>query len=100
MDVFERVRRFVAQACCEHLGKEHVGVLAVTHGGWIMEFLNFLKHLRKTPRDALNNTKNTALYHVRFLLSEEQVGVLSQAKAKFEEEAKEGSPVSATHGLS
>lgn len=87
MDVFERVRKFLTLIFLEHINEENKSLLVITHGGWIMEFQNFLKALNKSPKNALNNTKNTAVYNVVFSLSEESVAALKEvSKAEHQEE--------------
>lgn len=44
-------------------------ILVVTHGGFIMEFMNVVRSLRGKAPILNNNARNTAVYVVRFTLS-------------------------------
>ena len=40
-------------------------ILVVSHGGWIMEFLNVIRETKRQPPLYQNKSKNTALYMYR-----------------------------------
>ena len=45
--------------------KKEVNILTITHGGWIMEFVDYLKYLNNLPQNTKNATGNTAIYYVK-----------------------------------
>ena len=72
-DVFNRARRFLNIILILHLlkvneegeEKKEVNILTITHGGWIMEFVDYLKYLNNLPQNTKNATGNTAIYYVK-----------------------------------
>jgi broad specificity phosphatase PhoE len=67
-DVQVRARDFLIEIATRHLNeecKEMPRVLVVSHGGWIMEFMNVVRSLRGQPPKHANVSKNTALYVMR-----------------------------------
>ncbi|CAG9322408.1 unnamed protein product [Blepharisma stoltei] len=68
IDVMERAKEFFNDLCRNHMreeSKEALKILVVSHGGWIMEFLNVIKQLKGQPPVYANISKNTALYVLR-----------------------------------
>lgn len=65
-DVQGRAQSFFSELCAQHLSPSaNVRVLLVSHGGWIMEFLNVLRELKGQRAVYANKSQNTAVYVIR-----------------------------------
>lgn len=65
VDVHNRAEAFLESVLATH-GESNHRVLVVTHGGWIMEFLNVIRKLKGSPPVFANNTQNTSLTVIKF----------------------------------
>ena len=54
----------------EDFNKENVSrILMITHGGFIMEFLNVVRSMKEEPLYFNNDSRNTALYVIKIYCS-------------------------------
>ena len=68
-DVQNRARNFLMEISSRLIQPDNnTKVLIVSHGGWIMEFINVIRELKGQPPLYSNKSKNTAVYIYRFRL--------------------------------
>lgn len=65
-DVQARARSFLFEISQNLIGAGTKKVLVVSHGGWIMEFINVIREIRGQAPVYANKSKNTAIYIYRF----------------------------------
>jgi broad specificity phosphatase PhoE len=66
-DVQARARNFLMDLSNHFLNDERKKkVLVVSHGGWIMEFINVIREIKGQAPVYANKSKNTAVYVYRF----------------------------------
>jgi broad specificity phosphatase PhoE len=61
-----RAKDFIHQIIPAHLEQPNQRILIVSHGGFIMEFLNVVRGIAGKPPVYANVSKNTAVYVLRF----------------------------------
>lgn len=66
-DVQARARNFLMELSSTYLADDRKKkILIVSHGGWIMEFINVIREIKGQAPVYANKSKNTAIYIYRF----------------------------------